>query len=377
MLRYAKTTWTIENILQPSSSPVNGRPLPYLILTNASSYQSPLLPYPSSSDGQRHNPPPIASRCSSGHSLIALLRSCCRRCPLLFFVYPVTPSYTRVDLQEQGRLLDCDGYVAWLSAASVCNYSLVARPSSPPLSPLFLSLSDVCLLASSLHCHHHHHHQRLLSSDRRGARARVAAFNSVPTRLTSKSGSNRCGVSVSQSGAWVESEARMTRPGLTDTTGPSSSSLPLLPSTSNFISPTMVASRLALNTSRAALRRVGGAYRAPRVPSSTRFNSSSSSSSSSHSAVQKSDAPWAIASAVVFGSLFVYATSPASKTHNEHGHVTGGKKPAQHGAGSAASDDKTGDDAVWKLEGGGEEKQEQTVDPDETGEDAPEGNKVR
>ncbi|PWN26374.1 hypothetical protein BDZ90DRAFT_275473 [Jaminaea rosea] len=143
----------------------------------------------------------------------------------------------------------------------------------------------------------------------------------------------------------------------------------------------MVASRLALNTSRAALRRGVVAARTP-VP---RFSSSSSSSSGAASSaaetakkfIPSSDAPWAISSALIFGSLFIYATSPSSKTHNEHGHITGAAhKPAQHGAGSSASDDKTGDDAVWKLEGGGEEKHEQTRTPEEAdGEDEPEGNK--
>lgn len=102
-------------------------------------------------------------------------------------------------------------------------------------------------------------------------------------------------------------------------------------------------------------------------------NASSNPHSSNASQVKSSDTPWAIASAVVFGSLFVYLTSPASKTHNEHGHITGGKSPTTHGPGSSRSDDKTGDEAVWKQEDGHEASEHQYEA--EHDEETPEGDK--
>lgn len=64
-------------------------------------------------------------------------------------------------------------------------------------------------------------------------------------------------------------------------------------------------------------------------------------------------------------------TSPVSKTHNEHGHVTGAKTPSSHGPGSSRSDDKTGDDAVWKQEDHDGTVEEEAA-PEE---DAPAGDK--
>lgn len=111
----------------------------------------------------------------------------------------------------------------------------------------------------------------------------------------------------------------------------------------------MVAARFALASARPALRRA--ALPLPRLASGPVLaRANSSSSTSSHAAHASSDTPWALTSAVVFGSLFFYLTSPASKTHNEHGHITGGHSPTTHGAGASVTDDKTGDDAVWKQD---------------------------
>lgn len=116
------------------------------------------------------------------------------------------------------------------------------------------------------------------------------------------------------------------------------------------------ASRVALGSTRtAALRR--SAQLAP-VVAGSRIASRANSTSSSHHGEHKktSDLPWAISSALFFGSAFIYLTSPASKTHNEHGHVTGAKEPKNHGTGTARTDDRTGDDAVWKQAEGEEHK---------------------
>jgi hypothetical protein len=132
----------------------------------------------------------------------------------------------------------------------------------------------------------------------------------------------------------------------------------------------MISPRLAIASARPALRRGALAARAPRLAVR---NASSNPHSGNAGQVKSSDTPWAIASAVVFGSLFVYLTSPASKTHNEHGHITGGKSPTTHGTGSSRSDDKTGDEAVWKQEDGHEASEHQyEVEHDE---DTPEGDK--
>ncbi|PWN21165.1 hypothetical protein BCV69DRAFT_282658 [Microstroma glucosiphilum] len=132
----------------------------------------------------------------------------------------------------------------------------------------------------------------------------------------------------------------------------------------------MIAPRLAIASARPALRRGALAARAPRLAVR---NASSNPHSGNAGQVKSSDTPWAIASAVVFGSLFVYLTSPASKTHNEHGHITGGKAPTTHGTGSSRSDDKTGDEAVWKQEDGHEAGEHQYEA--EHDEDTPEGDK--
>lgn len=116
------------------------------------------------------------------------------------------------------------------------------------------------------------------------------------------------------------------------------------------------ASRVALGSTRtAALRR--STQLAP-VVAGSRIASRANSTSSSHHGEHKktSDLPWAISSALFFGSAFIYLTSPASKTHNEHGHVTGAKEPKNHGTGTARTDDRTGDDAVWKQAEGEEHK---------------------
>ncbi|CAO1627212.1 unnamed protein product [Parajaminaea phylloscopi] len=124
-----------------------------------------------------------------------------------------------------------------------------------------------------------------------------------------------------------------------------------------------------------AISRAACAAAKPRLGASAvprRFNSSHAG----EEAKKGSDVPWAIGSLVVFGSAFVYLTSPASKTHNEHGHVTGAKKPTNHGPGSSRNDDKAGDDAIWRQEGGDADVNQQTEIPEaHLANDAPEGNK--
>lgn len=105
-----------------------------------------------------------------------------------------------------------------------------------------------------------------------------------------------------------------------------------------------------------------------------------SESGSSYACVRHkkgSDVPWAIGSLLFFGSAFVYLTSPASKTHNEHGQITGAKKPTNHGPGSSSSDDKARPDAIWRQEGVDTDVNEHTETLEaHLANDAPEGNKV-
>lgn len=107
----------------------------------------------------------------------------------------------------------------------------------------------------------------------------------------------------------------------------------------------MIASRFSLAARSLAVRRV--AQQAPRRLNSTVSTSGSSHAGKPHGGDPKSsDLPWAIGSAVVFGSALIYVTSPSS-THNEHGQVDP-HKPKGHGeAGRSRSDDKTGKNAVW------------------------------
>ncbi|CAO1632362.1 unnamed protein product [Sympodiomycopsis kandeliae] len=116
---------------------------------------------------------------------------------------------------------------------------------------------------------------------------------------------------------------------------------------------------------------------AKRLAGATRCNSTVNTSGASHAGKKyggdpkSSDVPWIIGSTLFFGSAFIYVTSPSSKTHNEHGQVTGAKAPSTHGTGSSRVDDKTGDEAVWK-----QEDHDGSVEEDEVpADDAPEGDK--
>jgi hypothetical protein len=51
----------------------------------------------------------------------------------------------------------------------------------------------------------------------------------------------------------------------------------------------------------------------------------------------KSDAPWAIGSLVVFGSMFIYVTAPPKGGKKGHGHE------AEHGSGSSSSSEEEED----------------------------------
>lgn len=139
---------------------------------------------------------------------------------------------------------------------------------------------------------------------------------------------------------------------------------------------TMSLSRNAVAAATRPLARRAGAAASPRF-ALRRASSTVSTSGSSHAGKKyggdpkSSDAPWIIGSTLFFGGAFLYVTSPASKTHNEHGHITGAKTPSEHGTGSSRVDDKTGDEAVWKQEDH-DGSHEEHVAPDD---DAPEGDK--